>query len=193
MQRSSAFADQGTIERARRALGRRHNWLQLAKFCAVGASGYLVNLAVYALLLRGADLHYLLAATGSFLVAVTNNYTWNRVWTFRGQRGHVAYQGLRFLVVSTIALAANLVLLYALVRFGVGELPAQALAIVLVTPLNFVGNKLWSFRRRLAALARRARARRACAEPRPHRASRSTTRTGVWCRRRSCRPALPRG
>jgi putative flippase GtrA len=147
MQRSSVFADQGTIERARRALGRRHNWLQLAKFCAVGASGYLVNLAVYALLLRGAGLHYLLAATGSFLVAVTNNYTWNRVWTFRGQRGHVAYQGLRFLVVSTIALAANLGLLYGLVRLGVDELPAQALAIVLVTPLNFVGNKLWSFRR----------------------------------------------
>jgi putative flippase GtrA len=147
MQRSSAFADRGTIERARRALGRRHNWLQLGKFCAVGASGYLVNLAVYALLLRGAGLHYLLAATGSFLVAVTNNYTWNRVWTFRGQRGHMAYQGLRFLVVSTIALAANLVLLYGLVSLGVGELPAQAVAIVLVTPLNFVGNKLWSFKR----------------------------------------------
>jgi putative flippase GtrA len=147
MQRSSAFADRGTIERARRALGRRHNWLQLGKFCAVGASGYLVNLAVYALLLRGAGLHYLLAATGSFLVAVTNNYTWNRVWTFRGQRGHVAYQGLRFLVVSTIALAANLMLLYGLVSLGVGELPAQAVAIVLVTPLNFVGNKLWSFKR----------------------------------------------
>ena len=101
MQRSSAFADQGTIERARRALGRRHNWLQLGKFCAVGASGYLVNLAVFAILV-GSGLHYLLAATGSFLVAVTNNYIWNRLWTFRGQRGHVAYQGLRFLVVSAV-------------------------------------------------------------------------------------------
>lgn len=147
MQRSSAIADRGTIARARRALGRRHNWLQLGKFCAVGTSGYLVNLAAYTLLLRGADVHYLLAATGSFLVAVTNNYTWNRLWTFRGQRGHVAYQGLRFFVVSTVALAANLVLLYGLVRFGAGKLPAQALAIVLVTPLNFVGNKLWSFRK----------------------------------------------
>jgi putative flippase GtrA len=32
------------------------------------------------------------------------------------------------------------------VRLGLGEVPAQALAIVLVTPLNFIGNKLWSFR-----------------------------------------------
>jgi putative flippase GtrA len=148
MQRSSVFAEHDPVGRARRALKRRHNWFQLAKFCAVGASGYFVNLVVYTVLLHGVDIHYLLAATGSFLVAVTNNYTWNRVWTFRGQRGHVAYQGLRFLVVSTIALAANLALLYGLVRWGVGKVPAQALAIVLVTPLNFVGNKLWSFRKR---------------------------------------------
>ena len=144
MQRSSAFADQGTIERARRALGRRHNWLQLGKFCAVGASGYLVNLAVFAILVDG-GLHYLLAATGSFLVAVTNNYIWNRLWTFRGQRGHVAYQGLRFLVVSAVSLCANLVILHVLVQAMNREVLPQAIAIVLVTPLNFVGNKLWSF------------------------------------------------
>jgi len=122
--------------------------VQLVKFCTVGAVGYLVNLAVYTLLLRGVDVHYLLAATGSFLVAVTNNYVLNRLWTFRADRGHVAYQGLRFLVVSSVALLANLVLLHILIEAGVGKIVAQAIAIVLVTPLNFVGNKLWSFRRR---------------------------------------------
>jgi putative flippase GtrA len=30
----------------------------------------------------------------------------------------------------------------------VPKLPAQAVAIALVTPWNFVANKLWSFRRR---------------------------------------------
>jgi putative flippase GtrA len=30
---------------------------------------------------------------------------------------------------------------------SVPKLPAQAIAIVAVTPLNFVGNKLWSFAR----------------------------------------------
>jgi putative flippase GtrA len=84
-------------------------------------------------------------------VAVTNNYTWNRVWTFRHQRGHMAYQGLRFLMVSTVALAANLAFLAILVGLGVPKISAQAVAIALVTPWNFVANKLWSFRRQPAA------------------------------------------
>ena len=133
--------------RAGHALQRRHNWEQLAKFCTVGATGYVVNLGVYATLVEVVGVHYLLAAVCSFLVAVTNNYTWNRLWTFRHQRGHVAYQGMRFLVVSVLALAANLVVLRVLVELGAGKILAQAIAIVLVTPLNFVGNKLWSFRR----------------------------------------------
>ena len=130
------------------ALRSRANWEQLVKFCVVGASGYAVNLVVYVLLLKGAGLHYMPAAIGSFLVAVTNNYVWNRRWTFRGQRGHVVFQWLRFLVVSTLALGANLVVLYVLVEAGLGDaIVAQAIAIVLVTPVNFIGNKLWSFRR----------------------------------------------
>jgi putative flippase GtrA len=134
--------------RAVRALRRPHNWIQLAKFGIVGLSGYVVNLVVYALLLKQAGFHYLLAATVSFLVAATNNYIWNRLWTFRHQRGHVAYQGLRFLVVAVLAYGANLLVLTGLVEVvGVDKIAAQAIAIVLVTPLNFIGNKLWSFRR----------------------------------------------
>ncbi len=123
------------------------NWKQLGKFCVVGALGYLINLAVYDTLLH-AGLHYLLAATCSFLVAVTSNYTWNRLWTFREERGHLGIQGMRFFLVSLAALGANLVVLHLLVVYGgLGRLLAQAIAIVVVTPLNFVGNKLWSFRR----------------------------------------------
>ena len=92
-------------------------------------------------------LHYLLAATCSFLVAVTSNYLLNRLWTFRDRRGGVAAQGMRFFVVSLASLGANLLVLHVLITLGAGKLVGQAIAIVLVTPLNFVGNKLWSFRR----------------------------------------------
>jgi putative flippase GtrA len=123
------------------------NWRELGKFCVVGAVGYLINLAVYDGLLH-AQIHYLAAATCSFLVAVTSNYTWNRLWTFREHRGHVGIQGMRFFIVSLAALGANLVVLHLLIAYGgLGKLLAQAVAVVVVTPLNFIGNKLWSFRR----------------------------------------------
>lgn len=132
--------------RADAALRTRRNWEELAKFCVVGALGYLINLAVYALLIHG-GLHFLLAATCSFLVAVSSNYTWNRLWTFRDRRGGVATQGMRFLIVSLASLGTNLLVLDGLITIGAGKLVGQAIAIVLVMPLNFVGNKLWSFRR----------------------------------------------
>jgi putative flippase GtrA len=54
---------------------------------------------------------------------------------------------MRFLVVSGTVYGANLGVLALLVSLGVGKIVGQAIAIVLVTPLNFLGNKLWSFRR----------------------------------------------
>jgi putative flippase GtrA len=132
--------------RAHEALRTPRHWIQLAKFCAVGVVGYGVNLAVYASLLH-AGLHYLVAATCSFLVAVTSNYTWNRLWTFHDRRGDIAVQGMRFFVVSLASLGANLLVLHLLITLGMGRFHGQAVAIVVVTPLNFVGNKLWSFRR----------------------------------------------
>ena len=146
MEQPDAAVPTGLRARAAVALRQRHNWEQLVKFCIVGATGYVVNLLVYTALLDGADFHYRLAATGSFLVAVSNNYLWNRLWTFAHRRGHFAYQGMRFFVVSVIVYAGNLAILTLLVELGVGKIVSQAIAIVLVTPFNFVGNKLWSFR-----------------------------------------------
>ena len=141
----------GSLPRYRTRLERSirsvHNWKQLGKFAVVGAVGAVINLVVFRTLVRH-GVHYLAAGTISFLVAVTSNYTWNRLWTFRAQRGHVGIQGMRFFVVAVVALGANLVLLQLMITLGTSKVVGQAIAIVLVTPLNFAGNKLWSFRRR---------------------------------------------
>ena len=131
--------------RAIRALRSPHNWIQLAKFGIVGTAGYVVNLAVYAALL-GIGAHK--AAVVSFAVSAANNYWWNRHWTFADSKGHFGYQGARFFSVSFAAFWVNqLWLLVFLDWLGWGKIVSQAIAIVLVTPLNFLGNKLWSFRR----------------------------------------------
>ena len=117
---------------------------QFVRFCAVGASGYAVNLAVYAALLT-AGLHYLAAAAIAFLVAATSNYAWNRVWTFPTSGAPVLGQGARALTVSALSLGANQLFLLVLVAAGAGHLAGQAVAIVLATPFSFVANKLWAF------------------------------------------------
>ena len=133
--------------RMRNALRERANWLQLLRFATVGASGYVVNLAVFTLAVHGAGFDYLVAAVLAFVIALANNFLWNRGWTFRAGDGHAGFQAARFCVVSCGAFVFNLVVLYTLVDgLGMAEVPAQALAIATATPLNFIGNKLWSFR-----------------------------------------------
>ena len=123
-----------------------HNWTQFLRFAIVGASGYVVNLAVFALAFDVAGVSHRVAAMLAFAVAVTNNFMWNRSWTFRAQDGHAGFQAARFLTVSLSAFAVSLALLELLVRAGTTELIAQAIAIVCATPVNFIGNRLWSFR-----------------------------------------------
>jgi putative flippase GtrA len=127
------------------ALRSPHNWIQLAKFGIVGASGYAVNLGIYAALL-GIGAHK--AAVVSFVVAAGWNYWWNRHWTFAHQKGSFAYQGARFFVVALLGLAVNQIWLALFLDvLHLGKIVSQAIAIILVMPLNFLGNKLWSFRR----------------------------------------------
>ena len=133
--------------RVRLGLREGRNWLQLVRFALVGASGYVVNLAVFTLAVHAAGIDYRAAAVLAFLVSVTNNFWWNRHWTFDARGGHAGFQAARFLTVSVAAfLFAYLMLLLLVEGVGLPEVLAQATSIVAATPLSFLGNKLWSFR-----------------------------------------------
>ena len=85
--------------RVTRALRTRANWSQLVRFATVGASGYVINLAVFAALVHGASADKGIAATAAFVVALSNNFVWNRLWTFHSGEGHAGFQAARFCVV----------------------------------------------------------------------------------------------
>jgi putative flippase GtrA len=132
--------------RVRHGMRKPHNWVQLGKFCAVGLSGYVVNLAVFSFSLKVIGVHHIAAATFAFLVAVMNNFWWNRHWTFGAREGHAGFQAARFFAVSTGAFLIQVTILELLVSAaGLPKIPAQAISLVLATPVNFVGNKMWSF------------------------------------------------
>jgi putative flippase GtrA len=130
------------------------NWLQLVRFGVVGGLGFVVNLAVYTLCVHAIGIDYHLAAIAAWMVAVVNNFVINRHWTFDAGDGRVHFQAVRFVVVSLVALGVSLLILMLLVEAaGVAKVPAQALAVAASMPLNFVGNKLWSFRAETEGLA----------------------------------------
>ena len=132
--------------RVRAGLRKAKNWRELAKFCIVGGSGYVVNLCVFWFAFEVLEVHHLIAATLAFVVGVANNFWWNRHWTFRAGEGSARFQAPRFFAVSVVAFLFGLCVLELLVSAaGVAELPAQAIAIITATPLNFLGNKMWSF------------------------------------------------
>ena len=127
---------------------------QLIRFLAVGAAGYVVNLAVYAAAVHGADLHYRAAAVVAFAVALTTTYTLNRRYTFSATGDPLHHEATRYLLVSLAGFATNIVALTILVdAAGMAKVPAQAIAIVLAAPVNFAGQRLWTFARRRPATA----------------------------------------
>jgi putative flippase GtrA len=125
------------------------NWLQLVRFGLVGGLGFIVNLAVYTLFVHGVGVDYRVASVLAWIVAVANNFVWNRHWTFDAREGIAHHQAMRFLLVSLVTEVISLALLTVLVEAGgLTKVLAQAIAVAAATPLSFLGNKLWSFKAR---------------------------------------------
>jgi dolichol-phosphate mannosyltransferase len=82
---------------------RRRGVRQFVKFGIVGASGFIVNLAVFTVLQRLTPLPFWLEFSISFMIGGVSNYFLNRVWTFRSS-GHAGKEGAQFLTVSFLAL-----------------------------------------------------------------------------------------
>lgn len=136
-----------TAKRIGRGTLKPQNWIQLLQFGVVGASGYIVNLAVFAVAVGPLSVHHIPAAIIAFCVAVTNNFWWNRHWTFGARDGHAGFQAARFFAVSVTAFLIQVAILELLVTSAdMRKVLAQAVSLVLATPVNFIGNKMWSFR-----------------------------------------------
>ena len=130
----------------RHGVRRTHNWLQLVRFAAVGATGYVVNLATFALCVHAIGIDYRISSVIAFVVSVVNNFWFNRHWTFGAREDHPMFQAARFFTVSLLAFGFTYVILITLVGAGMPKVVSQAIAIVAATPLSFLGQKLWSFR-----------------------------------------------
>lgn len=135
----------------------RRFWLaKYIKFAIIGGIGALINLAVLWTSHEVFHVYYLWAAVIAFVVADTNNYIWNRLWTFKS-KGRIRLQYPQFLLVSVDGLMLDLILLWAIIEnlmpaLGIAQdkaslylVVAQSIAILVVSVFNFLMNSIWTF------------------------------------------------
>jgi dolichol-phosphate mannosyltransferase len=119
------------------------------KFAFVGLIGTFINIAILYLLTEGFGIYYLFSAVISFLVAMTNNFFWNKIWTFKEKiNSSLGKKYVKFSLISVVALIVNLFFLYLFTDIlGIYYLLSQVLAIGIALIINFLGNKSWTFRK----------------------------------------------
>ena len=142
------------MDRARLAYRRgmyevRHpeNHKQLVRFLCVGGSGFAINFVADWIFLHALGLDYKLAFCAAFICASINNFFWNRQWTFKAHHDHAGRQAVRFfLVQAVIALCAYWIMIGLVAATNIWKVPADGIAWILVTPVSFLLQKLWSFK-----------------------------------------------
>ncbi len=122
--------------------------LEFVKFATVGAMGTVVNLSILYLFTDIFKIYYLISEVFAFFISVLNNYILNKIWTFKEEiKENMVIKYIQYSIVSVISLAVNIIILFVLVEyFNIWYIFAGVIAIAASFLVNFIGNKLWTFR-----------------------------------------------
>ena len=122
--------------------------IQFGKFVIVGVVATSINLIFLYSFTEFLMIHYMISAILAFFIADVSKYVLNKRWTFDDGWDNFFRKYCKFFIVSVTALFGNLFLLYFFTEFfGVYYMISQFLAIVITLWVNFIGNKIWTFKK----------------------------------------------
>lgn len=120
--------------------------LKFLKFCIVGFSGMVVDFGFTWLCKEKFKWNKYVSNSIGFVLAATNNYIWNRWWTFQSDNANIPIEYGKFLVISVIGLGLNNLVIYLLhEKLKLNFYFAKLIAIGVVTVWNFVMNYRFTF------------------------------------------------
>ena len=121
--------------------------LRFIRFGIVGFSGMIVDFGVTWLCKEKLRWNKYLSNSLGFILAATNNYIWNRLWTFQSESEAVAREYISFVVIAVIGLGLNNLIIYLLhERLHLNFYLSKLIAIGCVTLWNFSMNYVFTFR-----------------------------------------------
>ena len=123
-------------------------FFKFMKFGLVGFTGLILDFGVTYLVKEKLRWNKYLANSLGFVIANTNNYILNRLWTFHSADPDIGWQFSKFLLVGLAGLLLNNLIVYLLTdKAKLNFYLSKFIAIVVVFVWNFLLNYLYTFTR----------------------------------------------
>ena len=120
---------------------------QVAKFSTIGLLGAAINLIILYLSVEFIGMPYFIGAILAYVIGITNNFFWNKYWTFKNKSKNYRKQYIKYFLISLSSLVINLIILSTLVElFGLWYMFSQVIAILIAGLNNFFWNKKFTFK-----------------------------------------------
>ncbi|MFE7060735.1 GtrA family protein [Sutcliffiella sp. NPDC057660] len=118
---------------------------EIVLFGLVGVLNTGINFAVYTLLVL-VGVPYLLANVVGYGVGMINSYFLNKHFVFKQKEQNPTHLA-KFIIVNLMTVVVHSILLYvAVTTFGFHKILSQVFVTGITFVMNFVGNKLWTFK-----------------------------------------------
>ena len=127
---------------------------RFARFLIVGVTGTALDFGLLSLLKLWGGLPTLLANTISYSAGIVNNFTLNRLWTFRDSKNtNFLAQFAQYFVINIFGLMLNNFLIWVfepifatIISDDLAYLPAKGVASLVAVIFNFLANRYVTFR-----------------------------------------------
>lgn len=119
---------------------------QFVKFGIVGVSNSVIMLLTYYIFLHVGANHFT-SNTAGFALSVLNAYIWNSAWVFRYSGNERKKTITKFFSIYIFTFLLSTLLLYIFVDVcHISNKLAPIINIIITTPINFILNRLWTFK-----------------------------------------------
>ena len=120
--------------------------IQFIKFGIVGVSNTLLTALTIWILLKVLHCSDYISNIVGYIVGLVNSFIWNRKWTF-DSKTKVTDTLFKFILTFGVSYLFQLVNLYILLHYtSIDSYVSQLLSIVVYTGINFVLNKIYTFK-----------------------------------------------
>lgn len=123
---------------------------QFIKFGLVGVSNTVVSMVVYYIVLFINPDLYMFGSILGTIVSIANAFYWNDKFVFTGNandwRSKLKRLGKTYVSYGGTSILSNVLLWIEVTFFSVSRAVAPIVNLLVTIPLNFVINKLWTFR-----------------------------------------------